>query len=149
MVSGRAKDLSAYLAFSTVDHVARRVGGSGFKRGLFGYDPKTPDQFVAWDAHRLTFRDQGSMVSIILEHHERDVGALLDYVYRKVGVPSNYREVVQSVEVTRVTDGIRVDLTLVPKENSQGRTANREKLFQGVYHCGVKPILAAILEAKK
>jgi len=138
--------LGDYLARKTCYHIKEKVGGqlSRFSGNMFEVNGN--NEFRVWGNYRVGFEDNGSYIRIRLEGESEEKVTGLRGKLSGLKILKNYRSVVRKVSVESAENVLYVDLSMSMRENTQRRVQNKDKLFNAVYHVGVKPVLKAIYE---
>lgn len=138
-----ARDLSSYLASRTLAYLRKktvtRTADSAFYRdgsenrvGVFG------------GRYRLIFIDDGNVINVQFDRH---VGVIPEEVFSvELKVPAKYQGVVDDVQLTKSEGGLLAKVHMTPKNNTQNRTNNRERILYALLNSTVKPVLARLLE---
>jgi hypothetical protein len=137
------RDLSNYIAASTVRTVKEKVGGKvTFRDGAFERDPKAENGFYSWNHFRIRVYDEGGAIRFVIDRKISDVGDLRYRIHPDL--QGKDKKVFSGVDVKDVSaEEVEVMARFVKRSNSSGRTQNEQTVYHALYRSVIKPILVA------
>lgn len=144
---GTQGDLSDRFVSGTIRHL-EKVAGGAFNEGILSQTGFSGNTLFYKGAH-IIVRDAISEIILDVELPEGIDIRICNGTKGYFGLKDkhkSYLEIVTDYEVKQTTRGFNVKLQIANEANSSGRTNNWDKLFFGVYHCAMHPILRLIEE---
>tara|TARA_Y100000310_G_scaffold342598_1_gene446479 strand:- start:311 stop:736 length:426 start_codon:yes stop_codon:yes gene_type:complete len=130
-------DLSGYLARRTSEHIFNKVGNVTFRDGIFECKG---NKLEIWSGYDMSFIDDGDEIRIEIDNKNSKALRDLKTKINGAAVPRKYRSVIEDMGFVS-GEKLDVVLSMVPRQNTEGRVADRNRVFHAVYNTAIRPIL--------